>query len=156
LGFSGTHIDYIILVGAGGKLGPSILSAFTSDPHFNTTVLSRESSTSTFPLSVTIIKVSDTYPESELLEAFKGKDAIISTIATSSAKQQELFIDIAIKAGVKRFVPSNFGSDVRNEKARVILPSFLKGKFDMVEYLKNKEKEGLTWTSFVTGPFFDL
>lgn len=57
---------------------------------------------------------------------------------------------------MKRFVPSDFGSDVRNEKARAILPSFLQGKFDTVEYLKGKESEGLTWTSFVTGPFFDL
>lgn len=92
----------------------------------------------------------------ELLEVFKNQDAIICTIATASAKLQERFIDMAIKAGVKRFVPSEFGSDVRNEKARAIMPSFLQGKLDTVEYLKSKEEEGLTWTSFVTGPFFDL
>lgn len=151
-----SQIKNILIIGAGGKLGPSILSAFTEDPHFTTSVLSRSSSTSIFPSDTKVIKISDDYPESQLLEAFKGQDAIISTIATASAKQQEAFIDTAIKAGAKRFVPSEFGSDTRNEKARTVLPKFLKGKYDTVQYLKGKESEGLTWTSFVTGPFFDL
>jgi len=57
---------------------------------------------------------------------------------------------------VKRFVPSEFGSDTLNEKAMAILPQFSKGKVETVEYLKGKGKEGLTWTAFVTGPFFEL
>ena len=65
-------------------------------------------------------------------------------------------IDAAVKAGVKRFVPSEFGCDTRNEKAMTLLPRHFKGKLETVQYLKEKEKDDLTWTSFVTGPFFDL
>ncbi|KAE8442855.1 hypothetical protein EG329_002597 [Mollisiaceae sp. DMI_Dod_QoI] len=151
-----SQIKNVILIGAGGKLGPFILSAFDSDPRFNITILSRASSTSTFPAHIKIHTISDDYPELELLKAFKGQDAIISTIATASAEQQKSFIEVAIKVGVKRFVPSEFGGDVRNENAMALLPQFFKGKLDIVEYLKGKEREGLTWTSFVTGPFFDL
>jgi hypothetical protein len=57
---------------------------------------------------------------------------------------------------VKRFMPSEFGSDTRNDKAMAILPQYFRGKLDTVNYLKTKEKDGLTWSAFVTGPFFEL
>jgi putative NADH-flavin reductase len=149
-------IKNVIIIGAGGHLGPTILSAFASDPHFTTSILARNSSTSTFPSNLKVFRVSDDYPESELLEAFKDQDAIVSTIATASAGTQNKIIDAAVKAGVKRFVPSEFGSDTLNSKAMDILPQYFAGKKAAVEYLKTKEKDGLTWTAFVTGPFFEL
>jgi saccharopine dehydrogenase-like NADP-dependent oxidoreductase len=149
-------IKNVIIIGAGGRLGPSILSAFDADAHFTVSILARHSSKSTFPSHLKVHRIGDDYPEVELLEAFQGQDAVISTIATSGAVQQKAIIDAAIKAGVKRFVPSEFGSDTRNEKAMAILPQYFKGKLETVKYLKGKEKEGLTWTAFVTGPFFEL
>lgn len=149
-------IKNVLIIGAGGRLGPSILSAFEADPHFTVSVLARHSSKSTFSSHLKVHRIGDDYPEAELLEAFKGQDAVISAIATSAAVQQKAIIDAAIKAGVKRFVPSEFGSDTRNKKALAINPLFFKGKLETVEYLKEKEKEGLTWTAFVTGPFFEL
>ena len=149
-------IKNVIIIGAGGRLGPSILSAFDADPYFTVSILARNSSKSKFPAHLKVHRVSDDYPEAELLEAFKGQDAVVSTIATASAEKQKAIIDTAIKAGVKRFVPSEFGNDTRNEKAMAIIPQFFRGKLETVEYLKEKEKEGLTWTAFVTGPFFDL
>jgi saccharopine dehydrogenase-like NADP-dependent oxidoreductase len=151
-----SSIKNIVIIGAGGRLGPSILAAFDKDPNFTVSILSRNSSTQTFPAHITVHRVSDDYPEAELLKAFKGQDAIVSTIATASTAQQHAIIDAAIKAGVKRFVPSEFGSDTRNDKAMAILPQYFKGKADTVEYLKSKESTGLTWTAFVTGCFFEL
>lgn len=145
-------------VGAGGDLGPSILSAFDDDPHFTVSILARNSSQSTFPSHLKVYRVGEDYPEAELLEAFKGQDAVVSTIATSSAGLQKRLIDAAVKTGVKRFVPSEFGSDTRNKKAMAILPQYFKGKAETVEYLRKKQEEndGFAWTAFVTGPFFDL
>lgn len=151
-----SSIRNVILIGAGGNLGPSILSVFDADPHFTVSILARQSSTSTFPAHLKVHRIGDNYPEAELLEAFKGQDAVISTIATSNASQQKAIIDTAIRAGVKRFVPSEFGSDTRNENAMAIIPQYFKGKLETVDYLKEKEKDGLTWTAFVTGPFFEL
>ncbi|CAM1505889.1 Fc.00g115260.m01.CDS01 [Cosmosporella sp. VM-42] len=149
-------IKNVIFIGAGGNLGPSILSAFTADPRFTVSILARHTSKHNFPPDIKIFRIGDDYPEVELLEAFKGKDAIISTLATASAIMQKSIIDAAVKAGVKRFVPSEFGSDTLNEKAMEILPQYFKGKKDTVDYLKTKEVEGLAWTAFVTGPFFEL
>jgi uncharacterized protein YbjT (DUF2867 family) len=149
-------IKKVIIIGAGGRLGPSIVSAFDVDPYFTVSILARHSSTSTFPAHLKVQRIGDDYPEAELLEAFKGQDAVISTMAAVGVVQQKVIIDAAIKAGVKRFVPSEFGIDTRNEKAMAILPQYFKPKLDTVEYLKGREKEGLTWTAFMTGPFFEL
>jgi len=119
-------------------------------------ILTRHSSKSNYPARFKAHRISNDYPEAELLEAFKEKDAIISTIATARAQQQKKMADAAIKAGVKRFVPSEFGSDTRNDRARAILPRTFEPKIDTADYLERKEKEGLTWTAFVTGPFFEL
>jgi hypothetical protein len=149
-------IKNVIIVGAGGHLGPSILSAFDSDPHFTVSILARNSSQSTFPSHLTVHRVGDDYPEADLLEALKGQDAVISTIATASAGHQKAIIDASIKSGVKRFVPSEFGSDTQTENGVAIIPQFFEGKVETVDYLKAKEKEGLTWTAFVTGQFFEM
>ncbi|TEY61528.1 hypothetical protein BOTCAL_0167g00030 [Botryotinia calthae] len=147
----------VIIVGAAGNLGTLILSTFHADPNFNVSILSRKSSRSVFPAHLVVHRVSDEYPEDELLEALKGQDVVISTIAkTAAAVQQKAIIDAAVKAGVKCFVPSEFGNDTRIKKAMKIVPQFLKTKVDTVEYSKEKEKEGLAWSAFVTGPFFEL
>ena len=149
-------IQNVVIIGAGGRLGPSILSAFDADSRFTVSILARQSSISTFPPHIKVHRISDDYPEAELIEVFNGQDAVISTMATVGAEKQKAIIDAAIKAGVKRFVPSEFGSDTRNKRALAIIPEYFKGKYETVEYLKLKEQEGLTWTAFVTGPFFDL
>ncbi|KAE9365829.1 isoflavone reductase family protein-like protein [Stipitochalara longipes BDJ] len=152
-----SNIKNVIIVGAGGHLGPFILSAFDADQHFTVSILARNSSTSTFPSHLTVHRIDDSYPEASLVSAFQGQDVVVSTIATSSVGVQKKLVDAAIKAGVKRFVPSDFGSDTENEKAMAILPQYFKGKKGTVEYLKEKEKEGkIAWTAFVNGPFFDL
>ncbi|KAF7884187.1 uncharacterized protein EAF02_004523 [Botrytis sinoallii] len=147
----------IIIIGAAGNLGTSILATFDADPNFNVSILSRKSSKSVFPTHLLVHRVSDEYPEDELLVALKGQDVVISTKATAAADvQQKAVIDAASKAGVKRFIPSEFGSDTRNDEAMKIIPQYFKYKLDTVEYLKGKEKEGFTWSAFVTGPFFEL
>ena len=145
----------IILLGAGGNLGPSILAALTADPHFTVSVLTRHSSTVTFPSSVTVHRIGDDYPDAELLAAFKGQDAVVSTLSHMAAGAHTRIVDAAVAAGVKRFVPSEFGSDTRNANALALLPAMFAPKVAMVDYLKGQEAAGLTWTAFVTGAFFD-
>lgn len=148
-------IKNVIVIGAGGNLGPSVLSALDAEPQFTVSILARQSSKSTFPPHIRVHRVGDDYPEAEVLEAFKGQDAVVSTIASAGVVKQISIVDTAIKAGVKRFVPSEFVSDTLNQKAAALLPQIFKGKVETVEYLKKKQKEGLTWTAFVTGQFFE-
>ncbi|MCJ1420838.1 hypothetical protein MMC32_007197 [Xylographa parallela] len=148
-------IKNVIILGAGGNLGPSILSALTSDPHFTVSVLSRHSSTSTFPAHVTVHRISDAYPEAELVAAFQGQDAVVSTLSHAAGGGHKAITDAAVKAGVKRFVASEFGSNTQNANLMALVPSMFKPKVAVVDYLREQESAGLTWSAFITGAFFD-
>jgi hypothetical protein len=96
-----------------------------------------------------VIRANYDSPES-LKEAFKNQDVVISLV---TGVVQNKFIDAAIAAGVQRFVPSEFGSNTTSAPTRAIVPPY-EAKYGMVNYLKSKEGE-ISWTSFITGPFFD-
>lgn len=144
-------IKNVIIIGAGGNLGPSVLKAFL-DSSFNTTVLSREGSSSTFPSGVKVLRANYDSAES-LKQAFQGQDAVVSLVGGGALGDQNKLIDAAIAAGVKRFLPSEFGSNTTNSEVRAVVPVF-EAKFGTVNYLKSKE-DSISWTSVVTGPFFD-
>ncbi|KAL1599986.1 hypothetical protein SLS59_006059 [Nothophoma quercina] len=144
-------LQNVIIIGAGGNLGPSVLRAFLSSS-FNTSVLSREGSNSTFPSGVKVLRANYESADS-LKQAFQGQDAVISLVGGGALGDQNKLIDAAIAAGVKRFIPSEFGSDTPNPKTRAIVPIF-NAKTGTVDYLKSKES-AISWTSVITGPFFD-
>ncbi|KAF3385325.1 hypothetical protein F1880_002191 [Penicillium rolfsii] len=153
-------IRKVIIIGAGGHLGSHLVSAFDADPHFQVSILSRASSDcSRFPSHIPCYCVGGSYDtsEAELVELLRGQDAIISAIAAQAVLQQKTIINAALKAGVKYFVPSEFGHDTRNKQLARLLPPFLvTHKRQIVDYLQSKENEGLKWTAFVTGPFFEI
>ncbi|KAJ6099773.1 hypothetical protein N7467_001308 [Penicillium canescens] len=149
----------VIIVGAAGNLGPHLVSIFDADPQFHVSILSRTSSDcSQFPPHIPVHRVDDyNTSESKLVEILTGQDVIISAIAAQAVLHQKAIIDAALKAGVKHFVPSEYGHDTRNEQAaRLLPPFFVTHKRQVVEYLQSKEAEGLKWTAFVTGPFFEM
>ena len=65
-------------------------------------------------------------------------------------------IDAAVKSGVKRFIPSEFGSNIENQKTASLLSMLYVDKQATVAYLRKLENVGLIWTSIATGPWFDL
>lgn len=75
----------------------------------NITLLTRTISTAKFPTGAKVI-ASDFSLES-LTSAFKGQDAVISCIPIVALGEQAVVIEAAIVAGVKRFIPSEYGSD---------------------------------------------
>ncbi|CAI9629927.1 hypothetical protein GT037_007267 [Alternaria burnsii] len=142
----------VMVIGAGGNLGPAILYALLHHSSFNTTVLSREGSSSTFPPGVKVLRA-DYNSMDSLKTAFMGQDVVVSLVAGAVLGNQNNLIDAAIAAGVKRFLPSEFGSNTTDARTRAIVPMY-KSKVETVDYLKSKESE-ISWTSIVTGPFFD-
>ncbi|CAN9178072.1 unnamed protein product [Alternaria alternata] len=142
----------VMVIGGGGNLGPAILHALLHHSYFNTTVLSREGSSSTFPLGVKVLRANYNSIDS-LKTALRGQDVVVSLVAGSALGDQKTLIDAAIAAGVKRFLPSEFGSNTTDARTRAIVPMY-ESKVETVNYLKSKESE-ISWTSIVTGPFFD-
>ncbi|KAI9815275.1 MAG: hypothetical protein M1827_002755 [Pycnora praestabilis] len=148
------EIQSVIVLGAGGNIGVPVLDALQDSKNFKISVLTRHSSTTKFPSHVTVHKTD--YSESSLLDAFKGQDAVISTIGSMALTDQIKIIDAAVKAGVKRFIPSEFGGNNRNQRAVDMVPIF-KDKREVLQYLSTKAKENKTfsYTAIATGPFFD-
>jgi hypothetical protein len=89
-----------------------------------------------------------------LTQALQGQDAVISTLAKIAVPQQRLLIDASVKAGVKRFIPSEFGCDLKNPKVRA-LPVFA-DKVAIEEYLNELAEKGvISYTLVYTGGFLD-
>ncbi|KAI7163753.1 hypothetical protein KC343_g16241 [Hortaea werneckii] len=150
-------IKKVALAGATGALGAPMLQALL-EAGFNVTVLTRPTSTHTFPGNVQVKKVE--YHDLESLKsALAGQEALISTITTSAIDQQKLLIDAAIAANVQRIIPSEFGCDLENAKARA-LPVYA-DKVELEQYIQTRcrqqsDDEGKTTYTFVfNNAFFD-
>lgn len=141
----------IAVAGATGNLGPAIVNALVNNA-FQVVALSRSGKTEGLPSSVKTVKV-DYDSKTSVVNALKDNkiDAIVSNLPQHH--QQPAFIDAAIEAGVERFLPSDFGSNVSGNANTAKLPVF-KGKLLTHEYLKKKESE-IEWTIIANGVFLD-
>ncbi|KAL8960164.1 MAG: hypothetical protein Q9183_005511 [Haloplaca sp. 2 TL-2023] len=149
-----TPLKNVIILGASGNVGTPTVSALLKAGTYTITALTRKSSSATFPPEVKVHKIDDSYPTKDLLSAFKGEDVVIDLLPPSNPKQQNSIVDAAAEAGVKRYIPSEFGSDTSNPKVVEMVPMFAT-KADILEYLKTKESTGMSWTAVVNGAFFD-
>lgn len=132
-------------------MGTLVLQALLSFPTFKVTVLSRPTSTNTFPDGVQVIR-SD-YTPSSLRGAFRGQDAVVSLVGRDGYAEQRKLIDAALESGVKRFIPSEYGNNSADQRVRALAP-ILEGKKAKVDFLKQHEGE-MSWTVLITGAFFD-
>jgi hypothetical protein len=90
-----------------------------------------------------------------LAAALKGIDGLVSTVAGTAMENQTVLIDAAIAAGVKRFIPSEYGSVTTNPKLEA-LPIYA-SMFKIKQYLQEKAKTGkLTWTVLACGAFLEF
>ncbi|KAF7503718.1 hypothetical protein GJ744_003343 [Endocarpon pusillum] len=151
-----SSITKVALAGATGNLGPAILDGLLN-AGFEVTVLTRKSSNHSFPPSVTAVSVEYDSLDS-LTNALKGQEAVISALPYTANPAEVtthlLLVEAAAKAHVKRFIPSEFGTDTLNEKTRN-LPVFA-GKVAVQDALKKEAATGgMTYTILCTGPFLD-
>ncbi|RYP13119.1 hypothetical protein DL767_010878 [Monosporascus sp. MG133] len=149
----------VVVVGASRagmvSLGAYIVEALKTDPEMNVTVVSRKSSTAEIPDGVKVVKVDDSYPQEELEKAFAGQDAVVMANGFQLMGQEGRFVEAAVNAGVKRFIPSEFGSDTQNQKLLSIFP-MASAKAKLMADIRAKENTGLTWTAICTGIFTDI
>ncbi|OJJ35404.1 hypothetical protein ASPWEDRAFT_507237 [Aspergillus wentii DTO 134E9] len=146
----------IAIIGATGNIGKIILNALiTSNLPLTITLLTRHEPppTPTLPPNITLT-IQQTDFSSSLIAAFTGKDTIISAVGATAFTEQQKYIDAAVHAGVKRFIPSEFSVSSQNEAVLGLLPLFGQ-KREVVEYLRLKEGEGLSWTGIACSGLFD-
>ncbi|KAK6209493.1 isoflavone reductase [Colletotrichum tabaci] len=143
----------ILLIGAGGNLGLPVLEALLAIPSYKVRVLARKESTSVFPEGVPVFKA-DYSKQAEIQLAMEGQDVVICMVEPFATGNQNIFIDAAIAAGVKRFFPSEFGPPSRDPRFVDLKLHVVPAKAATVDYLRTKESQ-ISWTSIVTGLFFD-
>ena len=110
-----TTIKNVAVVGAAGALGSVILDKLVASGKFNIKVLKRSGSKSSTPAGIDIAEVDFTSLDS-LKSALAGQDAVVSAVGNEGIESQILLVDAAACAGVKRFIPSEFGSNLENPR----------------------------------------
>ncbi|KAJ8105205.1 hypothetical protein ONZ43_g7518 [Nemania bipapillata] len=147
-----SSITKVAIVGGTGNLGPAVLQQVVA-AGFDVTVLTRNNGPHSFPPSVKVAVVDYESLES-VTNALRGQDAVVSTIASAALSRQLLLVEAAKKAGVKRFLPSEFGSDTMHPRTAK-LPSFGDKVAVQNALKKAAETSGMTYTIVINGPFFD-
>jgi NmrA-like family len=115
-------------------------------------VLSRESSEATFDPDVTVRKTD--FSEGDLELALRGQDVVVSAVGATGFQDQKKIIDAAVRAGVKRFMPSEFSANTLSDATIQLLPLFAQ-KQAILDYLKSKESDRFSWTGVATALLFD-
>ncbi|KAL6831507.1 NmrA-like family protein [Trichoderma sp. SZMC 28015] len=124
----------IAVIGASGNLGNGILPLLL-ESGLNITAVTRQTSESTFPQTI--------------------GDAVLCLVSVADVRAEITMVDAAVATGVQWFIPSEFGHDTTNPRVVEVLPLF-RQKVKIVDHLRLREKDGLSWTSFHTGFFFDF
>lgn len=147
-------IKNVTIAGASGSLGAKIFQKFIQSPEFNVRVLKRAGSSSSFPAGTDVVEV-DYHSLESLTAALKGQDFLVSTLGSSALEDQLILVDAAEAAGVQRFLPSEFGSDLDVPSVRA-LPVFA-GKVKVQDALiaKAQANPSFTYTFVYNAAFLD-
>ncbi|KAI0344661.1 NAD-P-binding protein [Trametopsis cervina] len=138
------------VVGAGTLGGPIISELLKLKAAGKISSVSLLTRASTHPLSsqgVPILPISYDSPSS-LDHTLTDIDVLISTVATSGLPHQPALAQAAARAGVKLFVPSEFGMPTDAD-----VPGVLGGKYRLKQELRTL---GVPYTAFWTGLFTDF
>lgn len=139
----------VAIAGATGNLGPHVVKELVAQG-FDVTVLSRSSAPSNLPSGVKSVQV-DFRSQDSLISALRGHEAFVSNVPNHG--DQPFLIDAAIAAGVSRFIPSEFGSNIYGNTNVANLPVFA-GKLKTQEYLRSKQDQ-ISYTVITNGLFLD-
>jgi len=138
------------IVGA-GTLGNYIIHQFLREKAAGTVndvvVLTRQGSKTTIEGDARVISVDYSNPES-IKSALLGVDVVISTISGTALDVQGKIAEAAQAAGIKLFVPSEFGGVTEGETV-----GMSGEKASIQDQLKALD---IPWAIFYTGPFADF
>ncbi|GJC77181.1 NmrA-like family domain-containing protein [Colletotrichum liriopes] len=153
-------VKSVLLVGANGTLGAKILDALVAAKSFKLSALKRAGSQTKPPYpadQVQVIEVDDDLSLEGLKDAFKGQDVVIVSFRLRNLEQHLRIAEAASAAGVKHFMPADFGSiDADNPRARELIPLY---RYKLAVRQKAQEladkNPNFAWTGIVCGHFFD-
>ncbi|KAG2423805.1 hypothetical protein HXX76_014965 [Chlamydomonas incerta] len=145
----------VAVIGGSGMLGKHIVTGLLENGHYDVTILSRkgsdESKLAAFVTKGAKIAPVDYESQEDLVSALKGQEIVISTVGAAALAEQPKYIEAAKAAGVRRFVPSEFGLDSGAPGVREYFPA-LGYKYATRDALL---ASGLEYTFVITGFFLE-
>ncbi|KAF5001203.1 hypothetical protein FGRMN_1227 [Fusarium graminum] len=146
---STNHFNKVAIFGASGNFGAPITAALVK-AGFDTTIITRNESTSTFPESILVIRTE--YTLEALTKVLAGQDAVICVVGPAGIKFQATMIDAAEAAGAKRFIVDDFGwgPDFSSYPEFEVVRAHRAVGVDRAKELANKNP-GFTWTGIASG-----
>ncbi|ODA81384.1 hypothetical protein RJ55_04349 [Drechmeria coniospora] len=159
---SSQPIKKVLLVGAHGAVGRVILEALVQAACFEISVLRR--STSASPIAAAGISQINVLPDmslDELTAACAGQDAVIAAFNLRDVSQHLRLVEAASGAGVKRYIPADYGScDAASPRAQHRLKLYrdktlVREKCESLAEKATREGGPFSWTSIICGHFFD-
>ncbi|KAL7939397.1 hypothetical protein V8C35DRAFT_326449 [Trichoderma chlorosporum] len=146
----------IAVLGGTGKIGRPIVKALV-DAGFNVTVVTRSSGSNPEEASGATFVTSD-YTYESLIKIFTGQEVVVSAVAAGPPiAAQKTMVDAAIEAGVRRFIPSEYGSSSIDQPIEDF-KKLMAPKTELVGYLREKSQSHpqFTWTCLSGGASLDL
>ncbi|KAK4897183.1 hypothetical protein LTR27_005076 [Elasticomyces elasticus] len=146
-------IKSVAVIGASGHLGPTLLLALQA-AGFEASAVTRASSSYEPPAGIRVIRTD--FSLKALQESLQGQDAVVSAIGDAGLDIQMTLVDAAVAAGVRRYIPSNFGADY----SRGVVAGFEDtpaAKKKLLNHIEAKAtaNPSFTWADLTTGLWID-
>ncbi|KIV97347.1 hypothetical protein PV10_01109 [Exophiala mesophila] len=146
----------VALAGATGNLGIVVLEAVLS-ADLPLTVLTRIGGNSAKLAKYRNLEIKevDFSDIDSMRQALDGITVVVSCLATLAIGSQNALIDASSAAGVRRFIPAEFGMDSLNQLCREL--PVCQPKAATQKYLEEKSQKNptFTWTGIANGLFLD-
>lgn len=98
------------------------------------------------------------YTYESLVKIFTGQDAVVSAVAAGPPiVAQKVMVDAACQAGVRRFIPSEYGSSSIDQPLEDF-KKLMAPKTELIGYLRAKCRlhPQFSWTCLSGGALFDV
>ncbi|CAG8474446.1 5832_t:CDS:2 [Scutellospora calospora] len=150
---SNSTFKVVTIAGATGSLGYHITDAFLNNGSYKIKILRKKPKSENKNASLLASKGAeviyvDYNDKNDLAKTLKGTDVIVSAIGGNELEATQRTLLIAAKeAGVKRFIPSEFGCDIKTINDVHLFHA------SKLAFLQELEKSGIEYTIIVTGLF---
>lgn len=142
----------VLVVGAGGtNIGHHVAKALANDSSFELSILSRAGSKSIYPSNARVVTIPGNATHEDYVQALQGQDAVVSGLGFEGKPTEKAIIDAAVEAGVKRFLPSEYGVDNTNPAASAEPRLQAQGR-----YYRVSEEQGGDWADLDRGPDWNV
>lgn len=149
------HVSNIAIVGVGGRSGTYMAKALIEGGKHRVTAITRPDSKNKVPSGVHEIKKVLYNDHSSLVEALKGQDVLIITMAVMAPRDsQTKLIDAAFDAGVRYIMPNEWGTDKDPEGSK---DTFLHEPLVKIRnYVEEKGGDKMSWIALCCGFWYEF